>query len=135
HRLINARHLLLQQRIGRSLLLDLVQTGVVGPFERLERGHHLMHGGARLGMTRDGLGLFHDVSRKMRDRPAARRQTGPGPEPSHPLPLCKRVRPSRYRTGGHGGWMLKLAGVALSAPLSAIALMACSTPERPTMSQ
>ncbi len=31
--------------------------------------------------------------------------------------------------------MLKLAGVALTAPLSAIALMACSTPERPTMSQ
>ncbi|MNT35239.1 hypothetical protein D3C72_1712600 [compost metagenome] len=62
HRLIDARHLLLQQRIGRRLLLDLVQTGVIRPFERLERRHHLMQGGARLGRCRGGLGLFHIVS-------------------------------------------------------------------------
>ena len=46
-RLDDARHLLLQQHVGRRLPLDLVQPGVVRPFERLERRHHLAHDIAR----------------------------------------------------------------------------------------
>jgi hypothetical protein len=60
--LVDPRHLLLQQRIRRRLALDLFQPSVIGAFERLERRHHFMHGGARLRRGRGLFGLFHAVS-------------------------------------------------------------------------